>query len=44
MTLEEYYDILKAMWREVDQNDPDEIIAYNEFKNDLRKTIEWEEK
>ena len=40
MTLEEYYKILKEMWEKVDKNNLDEIKRYNEFKRQLRDTLD----
>ena len=42
MTIKEYYEILKKMWSKIDQNNLEQIKAYNEFKSQLRKEIEDE--
>lgn len=41
MTTEEYYEILKRNWELVDQNNINDIRAYNEFKRRLREEIDY---
>ena len=41
MTAEEYYEILKRNWELVDQNNINDIKAYNEFKRKLREELEY---
>lgn len=40
MTWEEYYEVLKKKWEEVDKNDLEAIHRYNEWKRQLRKLVE----
>ena len=40
MTVKEYYKILKEKWDNVNQNNLQEIKAYNQYKNNLRKELE----
>lgn len=40
MTAEEYYKILKEKWDNVNQNSLQEIKAYNQYRNELRKELE----
>lgn len=39
MTLEEYYEILKAEWEKVNKDNLEEIKRYNEMKRQLRKIL-----
>ena len=40
MTNQEYYQILKERWEQVDKNNLQEIKNYNEFKRQLRKELQ----
>lgn len=40
MTNQEYYQILKEQWEQVDKNNLQEIKNYNEFKRQLRKELQ----
>lgn len=42
LTTNEYYEILKQKWEQVDKNSLEQIHAYNEFKRQLRKGLEAE--
>lgn len=40
MTWEEYYAVLAEEWKKVDKNNLEEIKRYNEFRRQLRKSID----
>lgn len=43
MTIEEYYRSVAERWEKIDQNNLEELHRFNEWKRQLRKTIDEKE-
>ncbi|MGN0989972.1 MAG: hypothetical protein ACI4O4_00800 [Candidatus Ventricola sp.] len=43
MTIKEYFRAVEARWATIDQNDREALHRFNEWKRELRKTIDEKE-